>query len=531
MNLGLKKQRSFDELRAKMLKQKISQGKFPLDLFFFVLYTKTVNTFYKEKKMPTEMMGYLSAFVYGILCIVLGIILYKFGVPKKYTRKTVHILVGFEWAILYHFFGATIHTLVVCLAFTLLLIVTYFGKMLPAMSSDSDNAPGTVYYGVSMSIMAVISLFVPKMMIPFGIGVFVTSFGDGFAGVIGQACKKYNPKIFKKKSLLGTLANFIFSFLVCEVFKYIFELPLSHLSCIFIAVFAVGLELIGLWGLDNIIMTVGISFLSYGLIYHYDVLVNFIVPILLTPFVVTLVTEKKALTQKGLCVAMILDLVVSLTLANFGFTLLLSFLVFSIIVDKIKKKKKAEDTITKKGECRDEIQVIANGLVCAVVAIMFAITRNHVFVVAYIAALSEAFADTVASGFGVYAKNTYDVFKFRKGTCGLSGGMSLIGTFASLVAAVLFSLIAIPFGVADIYLCLIAATAAFFGVIFDSFLGSLFQVKYRCEVCSSLTEREEHCNKPCVKHSGFVFFDNDVVNIFSGVFAAAVSVGIYFIFV
>ena len=105
--------------------------------------------------MSPIITGYVSAVVYGLLCIALGVFLYKLGVPKKYTRKTVHILVGFEWAILYHFFGATIHTLIVCLAFTALLIVSYFAKAFPAMSSDSDNAPGTVYYGVSMSIMAV----------------------------------------------------------------------------------------------------------------------------------------------------------------------------------------------------------------------------------------------------------------------------------------------------------------------------------------------------------------------------------------
>ena len=474
--------------------------------------------------MSPIITGYVSAVVYGLLCIALGVFLYKLGVPKKYTRKTVHILVGFEWAILYHFFGATIHTLIVCLSFTALLIVSYFAKAFPAMSSDSDNAPGTVYYGVSMSIMAAISLFMPEMMIPFGIGVFCTSVGDGFAGVIGQAVKRGNPHVFKNKTALGTLANLVFSFAVAEVFKFSFDLPLSHLSCFLIAVFAVGLELIGLLGLDNILMTVGISFFSYGLVYHYEPLINFVIPIVLTPFVITLVTEKKALTVKGLFVAMLLDLVVSLTLANFGFTMLLLFLFLSVMIDKIKKKRKAEDTITKKGECRDEIQVIANGLIPAVMALLFALTRENAFVVGYIASLAEAFGDTAASGFGVFAKKTFDLFKMRPCQCGISGGMSIIGTLASLIAAFLLSLVAIAFGVADIYVVLIATAAAFLGVIFDSFLGSLFQVKYKCEKCGALTEREIHCGAPTEKHSGFYFFDNDVVNICSGAFTAAVAV-------
>ena len=468
--------------------------------------------------------GYISAFVYGLLCIALGVLLYKLGVPKKYTRKTVHILVGFEWVILHHFFGATIHTLIVCLSFTALLLITYFAKMLPAMSSDSDNAPGTVYYGVSMSIMATVSLFLPQMMIPFGIGVFCTSVGDGFAGVVGQAVKRMNPTVFKNKSLFGTLANFLFSFAVAEFFSISFDLSLSHLSCFFIAFLAVGLELIGIFGLDNIFMTVGISFFSYSLIYHYDSLINFVIPILLTPFVITLVTEKRALTGKGLFVALVLDLVVSLTLANFGFTLLLLFLFCSVLIDKIKKKKKAEDTVSKKGECRDEIQVIANGLIPAVLALLFAITREQVFIVAYIASLAEAFGDTAASGFGVFSSKTYDLFKLRRCQSGISGGMSFVGTFASLVAAFLLSLVSIAFGVADMRIVLIATAAAFLGVIFDSFLGSLLQIKYKCNSCGMLTEREIHCGTRTEKHSGFAFFDNDVVNISSGAFASAVAI-------
>lgn len=474
--------------------------------------------------MPTYVKGYILAVAYGLLCIALGLLLYKLGVSKKYTRKTVHILVGFEWAILYYFMGPSIHTLVVCLGFTALLVFTYFKKMLPAMSSDSSNAPGTVYYGVAMSIMATVSLFQPRFMIPFGIGVFCTSFGDGFAGVIGQAIRRCNPPVFKNKSLLGTLANLVFSFAVAEIFAHIFNLPLSHLSCLFIAIFAVGLELIGVFGLDNIFMTVGISVLSFGLIYHYDTVINYIVPIILTPFVITLVTEKRALTARGLLVAMLLDLVVSLTLGNFGFTLLLSFLLLSVIIDKIKGKKKAEDTVSKKGDCRDEIQVIANGAIPALLSLLFVYTGNYAFVVAYVATLAEAFGDTAASGFGVFAKNTVDVFKFRRCQCGISGGMSLIGTLSSLVAAFLFSLIALAFGAFNMKLVLLSTAAAFLGVIFDSFLGSLFQIKYKCDACGMLTEREVHCGIHTKKHSGFAFFDNDVVNISSGFFTALISV-------
>ena len=108
------------------------------------------------------MKAYLLSFAFVGLCIAIAMVAYKLGLQKKYTRKIVHILVGFEWVILYFFAPANIHTVAICLIFTALLLISYVLKALPMMSSDGKNDPGTVYYGVSMSIMAIISYFVPN---------------------------------------------------------------------------------------------------------------------------------------------------------------------------------------------------------------------------------------------------------------------------------------------------------------------------------------------------------------------------------
>ena len=473
--------------------------------------------------MTPEIVGYFLAVLYGLLCLSLAVVLSKLGVSKNYCRKAVHILVGFEWVILYAFMGVSIHFLIVCLAFLSLLSVIYFKRFLPMISSDGDNAPGTVYYCVAMSIMAFICLFVPKMMLPFGIGVFCTSFGDGFAGLVGQSIKRYNPKVFRNKTLFGALAKFVFSFATAEAFTLNFDMGLKVWQCILIAAMSVMLELIGVFGLDNILVTLATSFLTYAFMYISRI-DFYLAPIMLTPLVIILVIQRKALTAKGLLVALVLDFVISVTLANFGFVLLLSFLVLSIAIDKVKKLKKHEDTITKKGECRDEIQVIANGLIPMLLAVAWYFTFEPLFVVAYIAVLAEAFADTAASGIGVFSQTTFDLFKMRRCEKGISGGMSIIGTGAALVGALLFSLLALPFGIKSFAPVLIAALSAFLGVVFDSFLGSVLQVKYRCSVCSALTERESHCDMPTVKARGCKFFDNDVVNISSGMFTAIVSI-------
>ena len=470
--------------------------------------------------------GYIFSVLYVLLCVGLALILYKLGMPKKYTRKTVHILVGLEWLILYTYFGAGWHFLAVCIAFTLLLLLSHIKNLLPAMASEGDNAPGTVYYGVAMTVLAAISLFVGEMMIPFGIGVMCTSFGDGFAGVFGQAIpSKYNPKIFRNKSVFGSLAGFAFSLLVVFVFNVGFDLGMLWWQMLLVALFSIEMELLGVFGLDNIFVTLGTAFLAFAFLYWAPV-VAFIAPIMLTPVVIMLVISKKALTSMGLVFAMVLDLVVSLCLGNFGFVLLLFFLFVSVAIDKVKRIKKQSMGIEKRGDCRDAVQVTANGLIPMIMAILYSCTFNPVFVYAYVAVLAEAFADTAASGFGVFSKSTFDLFKWKSTKCGLSGGMSVHGTVASLVAAFMLSAIAIPFGI-DAVEMLICGAVAFLGVVFDSFLGSVLQVKYKCKLCGEITEKETCCGKYTKKASGFEFFDNDVVNLTSGIFTAVLAAVIF----
>lgn len=474
--------------------------------------------------------GYIFSILYAFLCLGLALVAYKLGMPKKYSRKLVHILVGAEWIILSHYMGATYHFLVVCVFFLLVLLVSYLKNLMPMISSESDNAPGTVYYAVAMSIMAIVSMLVPDMLLPFGIGVFCTSVGDGFAGIAGQLIKKHNPKIYGKKSVYGTLANFTASFFTALIFKLVFELNLKVWQCIAIGVFSAGLEIITVFGLDNIAITVGCALLTYGFIY-YPIINGFVLPIILTPFVIALVLEKKVLTKWGLALAMLLDAVIAVFLGNFGFVLLCTFLFGSVIIDKLKKRAKRVDSVAKKGDCRDAVQVTANGLIPMLMAIMYAITHSTAFIVGYVAALAEAFADTAASGIGMYSKNVFDIFKMKRTKHGLSGGMSVIGTAASLVGAFVISFVSLIFDVIAWRFLIIAALCGFAGSVFDSFLGSLFQVKYKCSKCNEITEKTEHCGQATAKVSGFYFFDNDVVNLLSGLFSAVLGALFYLILI
>ena len=469
--------------------------------------------------------GYLFSVLYGLLCLLAAFVAYKIGASKKITRKIVHILVGFEWAILYHFMGAGIHFLVVCILFLLMLIVVHRKNLMPMISSDGDNAPGTVYYAVAMTIMATISIFVEEMILPFGIGVFCTSIGDGFAGIVGQGLgSNKNPKIYGNKTLFGTLANFLVCAAVVVVMNLHFDLGLLPWHFFVIAFFATELELFTGRGFDNITVTLGSALLAFAFI-NFDGINGYILPILLTPIIIAFSYTKNALTKGGIVAAFILDIVISVSLGNFGFTILLAFFAFGVLIDKIKKRyKKAEQSIEKKGSKRDAVQVFANGLVPALCAALYFILKEQIFILAFVASLSEALADTAASGIGVFSRNTFDPFRMKKCEKGISGGMSLVGTLSSLVGAAVISALALTFGRITFSESLITLLAGFLGGIFDSMLGSLLQVKYKCSVCGKIVEREEHCDKKTTKHSGLIFVNNDTVNFLGTLFAATVVI-------
>lgn len=467
--------------------------------------------------------GYLLALVWGVACVVLSALCYKLGMKKSLSRKIVHVLIGFEWAILYIFHGVGPHFLAVCVAFTVMLFIEYRMKLLPMMSSDTDNAPGTVYYGISMTAMAVASLFLDNYIFAFGIAVFVTSFGDGFAGIVGSLVKKCNPRVYKNKTLFGAISNLLFSFLSVLIFSRVFALGIGIGFALLISILAVGLELIGERGLDNIILPIGVSIFTYFIIRSPSVALEYALPIVLTPFIIALVTEKDVLTRFGTIAAVVLDFIVSVAFGNIGFLFLLLFLGLSVVVDKIKRRAKRREDVSEKGDKRDECQVLANGLVAMFSAMFFLVDKSPVFMVAYFASLAEAFSDTCASGLGAFSKKTYDIFRFKTVENGISGGMSVIGTLASLLAPALLTLVPLLFGVITIIEYAIIVACAFLGAVFDSLLGSLIQAKYKCAVCEKITEKRIHCDTETTHSSGIRFITNDTVNLMSTLFSAALA--------
>ena len=244
------------------------------------------------------------------------------------------------------------------------------------------------------------------------------------------------------------------------------------------------------------------------------------------------------LTVGGSFGAFILGTSVILAFGFGGLFLYVFFLVLAAVLSKIEKSNRAALEAHQKqgkGNCRDIMQVFANGGLGFFIAILYLYQPSPILLLLFGASVAESVSDTVAGEVGMLLNGP--VFSILNGLPvekGLSGGVSRGGTLAGLIASFLIGLLWYPsFFVAGphtlIYL-LVVTFAGFGGCLADSIFGATIQVHYYDEN-EKLTEKSEKNGKKLEWARGIPFFDNDMVNLLSNavaVFIAYILSAIFF---
>ncbi|MER3456346.1 MAG: hypothetical protein C4304_05585 [candidate division GAL15 bacterium] len=167
-------------------------------------------------------------------------------------------------------------------------------------------------------------------------------------------------------------------------------------------------------------------------------------------------------------------------------------------------------------------QVFANGAVaCAAALLHQAGVANSG--AAFAGAVSSAWADTWAAELGVrYGGSPWSLRDGRRLEPGTSGGITVVGTAAGILAAVACGLLAAVVGVAPLGATAVAGCA---GMAADSLLGAGWQARFSCSCCGR-TGEEPRC--PCGAvgrcSTGIRWLDNDVTNLLATCVGAGVSV-------
>lgn len=208
--------------------------------------------------------------------------------------------------------------------------------------------------------------------------------------------------------------------------------------------------------------------------------------------------------------------------------LLLTFFITSSALSRaFKKRKQGLDEKFSKGHERDAGQVFGNGGVAAFFAALhFFFPESTIPWIGFAASLAAVNADTWATELGVLNPNPPRMITnlnkiVEKGT---SGGISLIGTFASLAGSALIAFLA-SFLADNWSLFPLITFSGLAGSLFDSLLGGTVQAMYYCPTEKKETEKHplHTCGTETVHIRGWKWLDNDLVNFACGAFGVVVA--------
>jgi len=215
--------------------------------------------------------------------------------------------------------------------------------------------------------------------------------------------------------------------------------------------------------------------------------------------------------------------------------LLVAFFITSSALSRaFKNQKQGLSEKFSKGHERDAGQVFGNGGVATAFVLIHAFFPESILSwVGFAASLAAVNADTWATELGVLNPTPPRMVtelskRVEKGT---SGGISLFGTFASLLGSALIAILTAFLNPTETLivdpwlLALLITLAGLTGSLFDSFLGATVQAMYYCPTDKRETEKHplHTCGTKTIHTRGWSWLNNDLVNVACGLSGSIIA--------
>ena len=185
-----------------------------------------------------------------------------------------------------------------------------------------------------------------------------------------------------------------------------------------------------------------------------------------------------AVTDGGALVGVIVAFVLMRAAGLLGFVPLIVVFVLTVITTRWGYERKQRLGVAERRRGRKASQILANlgaPALCALAAIRF-LRSGDVLLLAAMAALAEAAADTVSSEVGqATANHAYMITGFRPAAIGTNGAISVEGTLAGCIAASLVAWVSSFAGLVIWQWTPIVAVAGIAGMLLDSILGATWE--------------------------------------------------------
>jgi uncharacterized protein (TIGR00297 family) len=225
-----------------------------------------------------------------------------------------------------------------------------------------------------------------------------------------------------------------------------------------------------------------------------------------------------------------------------GGTLVAFFASSSLLSHYQERRKAVFAEKFSKSSRRDLGQVLANGGVAALLALLVGLLGKGrpvypLLAYGFFGALAAVNADTWATELGVLSAGSPRlIIGGRPAVAGTSGAVTLEGTLAAAAGAAFIGGVAFVLiqGAAiltsghwlfsDWLLIPVATVSGLAGSLFDSLLGASVQAIYVCPACGVETERTRHrCGQPTRHVRGWRWLNNDWVNLFASLVGAILA--------
>lgn len=199
-----------------------------------------------------NLLGVVISFIFVFGVIFLAKFLERFG--KEVSRKAVHILVCNWWLLAMIFFNNPFWAAIVPACFVILNYLSYRFLLFSSMERGAGKGDlGTVYYAVSLLILALITFGPLQSPVIGGVGILVMGYGDGLAAVVGTRWPKGAYHLWgSEKTITGSLTMLVVSFLVTTILLGATGQPQVLMPALVVAGLATVLEAATPLGLDNL---------------------------------------------------------------------------------------------------------------------------------------------------------------------------------------------------------------------------------------------------------------------------------------
>ena len=199
---------------------------------------------------------------------IVGVLVFSSKVKSlglEFSRKFAHMMVANWWFIGNYIFDNVIACSTVPIIIGTVMVLSYKYSWFDGIERPGQKKSfGTVYYFISLLVLVNISFKFYGNMIPMGIYFMPLGYGDGMAALVGKKIHKgtYNVR-GSQKSISGSLAMFLVSFITMYGYRAIYDLNYSVQKLLVLSVAATVIEAVSIKGSDNITIPLGTYIVSF----------------------------------------------------------------------------------------------------------------------------------------------------------------------------------------------------------------------------------------------------------------------------